>query len=187
MERSVALVSAVRDDQWSAETPCAGWDVRALVDHMTLENRGFAAAARGEREDRSPWESVPTDNPRADYATSAADVVAAFAGLDLDDDTFWLPKIDANRIFPARQAVSYHLLDYVIHAWDVAVSVGKPLDMPPALVSEVLDIAYREVPNGPRRLLPTAGFRPALPEPTSADPMGRLLAVLGRSPKWPPI
>ncbi|MFG3530401.1 TIGR03086 family metal-binding protein [Streptomyces sp. NPDC047917] len=30
-------VQAVREDQWSAPTPCAGWAVRDLVAHLTSE------------------------------------------------------------------------------------------------------------------------------------------------------
>jgi uncharacterized protein (TIGR03086 family) len=177
MRLSVEAVARIRDDQWSRATPCAGWDVRALVAHMTSENIGFAAAARGERADRSVWQAVPSDDPRAAYAASADDVVSAFASAV---DEFWLPRIDESRLFPARRAISFHLLDYAVHAWDVAVSIGAPFAMGSALAAEVLDIAYREVPNGPRRLRPTAGFRPARPEPESADPQDRLLAFLGR-------
>ena len=41
------LVAAVGSEQWSAPTPCAGWDVRALVTHLVGGNRVFAAAIRG--------------------------------------------------------------------------------------------------------------------------------------------
>jgi uncharacterized protein (TIGR03086 family) len=177
MRHTVERVDRVRDDHWSWPTPCAGWDLRALVAHMTADNRGFAAAARGERSDRSPWEHRPADDPRAAYAASAADVLTAF---ESPADEFWLPRIDDARLFPAGQAISFHLLDYAVHAWDVATSLGEPYAMGDALACEVLDIAYREVPNGPRRLRPTAGFRPARPEPASADPQDRLLALLGR-------
>ena len=32
-------VHAVPDGQWGAPTPCAEWDVRALVNHVVGENR----------------------------------------------------------------------------------------------------------------------------------------------------
>ena len=31
-------VNAVKDDQWDDPTPCAGWTVRDLVNHVTCEN-----------------------------------------------------------------------------------------------------------------------------------------------------
>lgn len=46
-------------------------------------------------------------------------------------------------------------------------------------------IAEREVPDGPRRLRPGAGFRPPAAVPVGATELDRLLAALGRSPRWP--
>jgi uncharacterized protein (TIGR03086 family) len=43
------LVEGVRPEQWNGPTPCAEWDVRRLVEHVTSGNRMFAALAGGER------------------------------------------------------------------------------------------------------------------------------------------
>ncbi|MEU9127270.1 TIGR03086 family metal-binding protein [Kitasatospora sp. NPDC048540] len=186
MRHSVAAVDRIRDGQWELPTPCADWDVRRLVEHMTAENLGFAAAADGEREDRGVWEYRATGaGPVADYRASAKRVVEAFGAPGVLDGRFWLPRINDARTFPARQAVSYHLLDYLVHSWDVAVAIGAPVDFEPELVAEVAVIAEREVPDTPRRLRPGAGFRPALPVPGTVPPLERLLAALGRSARWP--
>src|SRR4051794_26430814 len=37
VQRFTAAVAQVRPDQWSAPTPCADWDVRALVNHVVSE------------------------------------------------------------------------------------------------------------------------------------------------------
>src|SRR5581483_10191843 len=41
-------VDAVRDDQWSAPTPCNEWNVRALVNHIVYEDRWAPHLVRGE-------------------------------------------------------------------------------------------------------------------------------------------
>ncbi|MGZ8748588.1 MAG: maleylpyruvate isomerase N-terminal domain-containing protein, partial [Mycobacterium sp.] len=44
---SVDAVNAVTRDDLARPTPCAGWDLATLLAHMTVQHRGFAAAARG--------------------------------------------------------------------------------------------------------------------------------------------
>jgi uncharacterized protein (TIGR03086 family) len=186
MRHSVAVVHSIGDDQWALPTPCARWDLRQLVEHMTLENRGFAAAAGGETSDRTVWSERSFDaDLRSDYTRSADLVVTAFGADGVLDRQFWLPRINDTMTFPGRRAVSFHLLDYVVHTWDVAAATGQPRALADDLVAAALDIAHREVPDGPRRHRPDASFAPPLPTPEGAPPFDRLLAVLGRSPSWP--
>lgn len=186
MRHSVDLVDRIRDDQWDRPTPCAQWNLRQLVQHMTSENRGFAAAAGGEKADRTPWTFHPVDpDLRVDFARSADQVVAAFGADGVLDGTFWLPLIHETRQFPARQAVSFHLLDYVVHGWDVAAATGQPVAVEDDLVAAVLEIAEREVPDTERRLNPRSSFKPGIQVRAAAPAHDRLLAWLGRSPRWP--
>jgi uncharacterized protein (TIGR03086 family) len=186
MRHSVDVVGQIEDSHWDRATPCDQWRLRDLVHHMILENRGFAAAADGETADRTVWtEASFDDDLRADYRASAERVSAAFARDGVLDGEFWLPLIDDSRRFPARQAISFHLLDYVVHSWDVARAAGQPITFEPELVQAVAEIAEAEVPDGPRRRRPNASFRP----PVTVEPGGRefdrVLAFLGRSPYWP--
>jgi uncharacterized protein (TIGR03086 family) len=184
MRHSVVVVSQIADDQWAAPTPCAGWTLRTLLTHMTTENRGFAAAARGERTSRDAWQDRPSsEDPRRDYAVSADEVVTAFAAAAPE---FWLPNVSGTRLFPATRAIGFHLLDYVVHTWDVAAALGRTVALEPDLVATAEEIAHRDVPNDDRRLHPDASFRPAVPPPADADALTRLLAFLGRDPSWAP-
>jgi uncharacterized protein (TIGR03086 family) len=186
MRHSVAVVQRIGDDQWALPTPCARWNLRQLVEHMTLENRGFAAAAAGETSDRTVWTERDFDaDLRADYTRSADLVVTAFGAAGVLERQFWLPRIDDRVGFLGRRAVSFHLLDYVVHTWDVAAALGRPVALADDLVAAALDVAHREVPDGPRRHRPDASFAPPIPRPDDAPAFDRLLAVLGRSPRWP--
>ena len=153
---------------------------------MILHNRGFAAAADGEVTDPSVW-SEPTfdDDLRISYSRSVERVVRAFGADGVMERDFWLPRVDPTKLFPARQAISFHVLDYLVHGWDVAAALGRPVSFEPELVSAVQDIADREVPDGPRRRRPDASFLPPLPAPADATGLPLLLAALGRSPSWP--
>jgi uncharacterized protein (TIGR03086 family) len=185
MRESVKLVELIHDDQWELPTPCTQWNLRQLVEHMTLENRGFASAARGETQDRSVWTDRAFGDLRSEYAESAQRVVAAFGEPDVLEREFWLPLLTETRLFPGPQAVSFHLLDYVVHGWDVAASLRQPIDLPADVIALVREIADREVPNGPRRHRPGSSFQPAVDWQESDSTLDGLLAMLGRSPTWP--
>ncbi len=182
---STEIVGKVRPDQLGLPTPCAEWRLRQLLGHMIGQHYGFAAAARGETSDRSVWADRPVGaDLHAAYAAAVADVTAAFAEDGMLERRLWLPEIMADATFPAPTAIGFHFLDYVVHSWDVARSVGTAPGLDADLVAAALARAV-EVPDGDNRLAPGAAFRPGIDVPDGAPDLDRLLAVLGRSPAWP--
>lgn len=180
-----AIVNQVDATMLDRPTPCGEWDLRQLLAHMTGQNHGFAAAARGETRDRGVWADRPVgDDPAGVFAASAAEVVAAFAEVDMSTRSFWLPEIRGGQMFPAPQAISFHFLDYVVHGWDVAASIGIPAEFDTDLLAAVLPIAEL-VPTGPAREQEDAQFRPALDTPPATTLLDRILLLLGRRPDWP--
>ncbi|MFD9888152.1 TIGR03086 family metal-binding protein [Amycolatopsis sp. NPDC059027] len=180
---SADLVSHVKPADLAKPTPCAAWTVYGLVAHMAAQHHGFAAASTG---DGSPghWKLVSLgDDPAATYRAAADRVLAAFAVEDLAERRFPLPEFSAEATFPAEQALSFHLVDYVVHAWDVARALDLPVSFPPEVVEAALAVA-RIVPDGEIRLTPGAAFAPIVPNPGSAG-LDELVALLGRSPAWP--
>jgi len=181
---SVDIVNTVGTDDLSRETPCAGWDLGELLAHMTAQHRGFAAAARGTGGDPAIWnvdtvrDTVLAD-PAGAYAAAADDVLEAFAGAT---GTFNLPDLGPN--FPAEAAVGFHFIDYVVHGWDVAASLGKPYRLPAAVIETALPVA-EIVPDGDFRTMPGAPFAPAQ-NGEAANDFDRLLLHLGRIPQWRP-
>jgi uncharacterized protein (TIGR03086 family) len=183
MRQSVDVVGLIKDDQWELPTPCTEWEVRGLVEHMILDNRGFAAAARGEAIDRAVWtEKSFGPDLREEYARSASLVAEAFKQPVAQ---FWLPRINDAITYPAAQAISFHLLDYLIHSWDVAAAIGHQVRFDEDLVTAVREIGDREVPNGANRLRVGASFQPPREPRAGESAQDRLLRTLGRSPDWP--
>jgi len=176
---SIAVVARIAPSDLSLATPCAGWDLRALLAHMSVQHRGFAAAASGRGGDLTVWQPAEVDDPVADYAVAASEVVAAFATPDVLERAFVLPEIPRAPSFPGRVAIGFHLVDYVVHGWDVATSLGRAYSVDPSVLAATLPIA-RAVPDGPARLEPGAAFAPALPVPADADPLTEILLRLGR-------
>lgn len=181
LQESLRVLRAARDADWARPTPCAGWTLRDLVAHMTAQHHGFAAAARGSGADRTYWIAPELGrHPFKVYDESVRHVLAAFAEEGVMERGFTLPEVGGT--FTGRIAVGFHLLDHVVHTWDVATVVGVDLDLPRPVVDTALDIA-RRVPKDPELRGPGAVFAPVLPTPEDASPLEEMLALLGRSPK----
>jgi uncharacterized protein (TIGR03086 family) len=47
LDATRGVIAGVRQGQWAAPTPCQGWDVRALVNHVVAGNLWAAELAAG--------------------------------------------------------------------------------------------------------------------------------------------
>jgi|ERR1022692_786496 uncharacterized protein (TIGR03086 family) len=185
VQGSVAVVSAVTNGDLTRATPCAEWTLGELLAHMTVQHDGFAAAAAGRGADADIWTVRPVGaDPVREYAAAADRVLAAFSEPGVLERRFALPEITSAMTFPGVQAISFHLIDYVVHGWDVARSLGVPYQVDDDLAKVALQVAEL-VPGGERRLIPGAAFAPVLTAPQDADTLDRTLLILGRSPAWP--
>lgn len=183
--RGVDIVSGVKPAHLDLPTPCGQWSLRALLEHMIVQHNGFAAAARGVKTELSAWRPVPLGaDPAAEYAAAAERVITAFGESGVLDRRFWLPEIRDGGPFPARMAIGFHLVDYVAHGWDVAVTLGVGIDFDQDILDAATEIA-RQVPGGAARRAPGAAFGPEIPLPDNGSTLDSLLASLGRSPAWP--
>lgn len=183
---STDIVNLVTAADLARPTPCGGWTLADLLAHMTAQHRGFAAAARGNVDDRSVWAVDGTNSDLVSaYARAAADVVNAFANLDLDRQTFWLPEVRDGGPFPATMAVAFHLVDYVVHGWDVAVSIGASTTYSDEVLSTAATIAQL-VPDDEERDESGAAFAHALPVTAEHTTLDQILLLLGRDPAWAP-
>jgi uncharacterized protein (TIGR03086 family) len=189
LDRNAVRYSVELTDQASAadlirSTPCVGWSLGDLLSHMTAQHQGFAAAARGHGDDLAYWALPPVDvDLIARYREAASDVLDAFARLESLADRWTLPELSTEVTFSAGRAIGFHLIDYVVHGWDVARALGLPFVPPDGLAAAALPIA-QAVPDGERRLEPGAPFAPRLPIPDQVSTIDRLLLLLGRDPDW---
>jgi len=178
---SVTLAARATPADLDRATPCSEWSLGDLLAHMTAQHRGFAAAAAGHGADPEVWRT--TDNPLAEYAEAADQVIAAFAVDGVLDRGFVLPEFSVDRPVPGRRAIGFHLVDYVVHGWDVARALDLPFTLPDEVLAAALPIA-RAVPDDAARLAPGAAFAPGTPVPADADPLTEIITRLGRSPDW---
>ncbi|MGW4381207.1 TIGR03086 family metal-binding protein [Kitasatospora sp. NPDC004531] len=179
-----AVVGRVDPDRLDLPTPCGKWTLGELLAHMTGQNHGFAVAAGGELHGVEVWRDRPVGgDPAGAFARSAAEVVAAFAKPGLLERELWLPEVRGGQWFAGAVAVGFHLVDYVVHGWDVAASIGVGVEFDPEVLAAALAVA-EQVPTGDVRERAGAAFAPALDVPAGAEVLDRILLLLGRDPNW---
>lgn len=131
-------LATVGDDQWSGPTPCADWDVRELVNHVTGEDLWTAPLLEGstieEVGDRFDGDLLD-DEPVARSQAAAEAAVTAVADLLPQRDTVHLSYGDER----ADEYVWQLCADHLVHGWDLAVATGADTRMPPDLVSALAE------------------------------------------------
>jgi len=186
VQASVRVVSLAGAADLTRATPCGDWTLAELLAHMTAQHDGFAAAAAGAGADPSAWRpGPPPADPVGEYREAAGRVLAAFGADGVLDRKFALPEIRPDLRFPATVAIGFHLVDYVVHGWDVARSLGRAYDLEPGLLAAALAIA-RAVPDEGRER-PGAAFAPRIPARGEGNVLDEIVAVLGRRPEWPEL
>lgn len=184
---SIDVVATVRPSDLRLPTPCSAWNLRDLLAHMTAQHRGFAAAARGHGADPAAWNAdalvdAVTRDPSGTYAEAAHDVLEAFAADGVDEAPFALPEFGPDAVAPGATAMGFHFVDYVVHGWDVAVTIGTPFTLPDDVLDAVLPIAM-DVPDGDFRSAPASPFGRTI-EAAAGGTLDRVLRHLGRAPEW---
>jgi uncharacterized protein (TIGR03086 family) len=173
-----AKVANVEPEQWRSATPCAEWDVRALVNHVVSEQLWsvplFAGATIAEVGDKFDGD-VLGDDPVLSAGEAAEDAAAAVSENGALERTVHLSFGDT----PAVEYVHQLLADHLIHGWDLATATGADRSIDPAAVTECLTwFADRE------ELYRSSGaIGPRVEVGEGASDIDRLVAAFGRDPR----
>jgi uncharacterized protein (TIGR03086 family) len=176
LDQTATIITAVRPDQFDLPTPCDGWDVKTLLNHIV--GAVTRAALIGEGADAlkiSPFAPEGTSDWPAAYRDAADRARAAWADDAKLDALFNVPwgKV------PGRGAVTGYAEEILTHGWDLAAATGQETERDPELAEFALEFVRRFIPSGGRENLP---FGPAAPAPEGAGPYAQLAAWLGRTP-----
>lgn len=169
------LLDEIPSDRLGAPTPCAGWDIRALADHLTELHRGAAAAFSGA--DPAKLDPAPAgDDPWSAFAAAAREAQAAFRTPGAMDRSYAMPWGESPGIMIARMLAA----DAVIHTWDLARAAGQPNPLDPSQCEAVL--AFGQAMMKPEFRTPESGFGPEVAVADDAPVCDRMAAFFGRQP-----
>jgi uncharacterized protein (TIGR03086 family) len=176
--RTGKLVAGVTPDQLSASTPCPGFDVRTLLNHMVGGYLLMVRAAKGETTPGGDMPDVIGDDPTSAYERSSADLIETFRAPDVLSRTFNLGGTEV----PGDQALGIAIMEAVVHGWDLATATGQDATIDPSLATAMLQTlrdgglieSFRNPKGDP--------FGPEVAVDANTSPSDKLVAYLGRTP-----
>jgi uncharacterized protein (TIGR03086 family) len=177
LEATGRIVATIRSDQWTSPSPCEGWDVRALANHVVSGNLWAAELAAGKTIDevgeRLDGDVLGAD-PSGAYNESAKAAARAFEA----PGALEAPCAVSYGPVPGSVYIGHRFIDVLIHGWDLAAATGQDATIEPALVAACAQIVAPQV-----ELLQGSGmFGETAKVPADADDQTRLLVTLGRRP-----
>ena len=162
------VVQKIGPDDLHRPTPCLDWDVQALADHLvnTISRLGTAAGIR------SAVRNNASIDQRIQLLTQR--ILTGWRRRGLAGDVVF-----GGRSLPGRLALGILSLELVVHGWDFAVALHRPLRVSDAHAAHVLGLAQQTLTTQSRAI---AGFDPPVPVPANAGKLDRLIAFTGRDP-----
>ncbi len=173
-----SILNGVTRDQLDDPTPCASWDVRALVNHIIGGSYWFADTVAAGVADPFPTRDYATGDLVDSYDEGIRATLAAFNAPGALDSIITLPFGD----FPCGRYLSLATNDTFVHGWDLARATGQPSELDPGLSLELLDESRQAIPATFRGADGEAPFGPIVEIADSAPAADRLAAFLGRHP-----
>ena len=188
LHSTLAVLTKVQPGQLDGPTPCASWDVRTLISHVTGSARWWAGtvavsgAGDPAEADYAAGDHAAGDYAAGDYAAAYAQssqiALAAFGADGVLDRTVRLPFGE----FPGAVVLGMAATEQFTHGWDLARATGQPTDLDPELATELLGQARLVITDAYRGPDGEALFGPARTAPAGASPADQLAAFLGRGP-----
>jgi uncharacterized protein (TIGR03086 family) len=168
-------VERVPDEGWASSTPCADWDVRALVNHLVNELLWMPPILEGktieEVGDRFDGDLLGDDPPAA-YRAAKREALEAAERPGVLGRTVHLSFGDV----PGTEYLAQVTSDLTIHSWDLARGAGLDARIDRELVGAVYEFMAPQADAWRG-----AGvFGPAVDVGKDADALERLLAITGR-------
>ncbi|WP_199431542.1 TIGR03086 family metal-binding protein [Qaidamihabitans albus] len=177
------VVLGVRPDQLAECTPCAGYDIRGLLNHLLYWSPRLAAAARKEPAPPADGGEEAARLVEGDWAgrllALTDDLVGALGAAGAGEGTTTM----GGDSLPAAMVERMALCEFVLHGWDLAMAARLPFDPAPA-VAEATEEVMREMAGQGRAM---KVFGPEVPVAADAPALHRALGLSGRDPAWEPV
>ena len=182
------VLDGVTDGHLDGPTPCPGYSVGALLDHVCGLTLAFTWAA-----EKATAQHAVDGGPAPSGATAAdldprwrevlperlSALAAAWA-----DPAAWQGVSEAGGVtMPSRVTGLVALDELVLHGWDLATATGQDFRCAPADAEAVLGFAAQTADDPSAR---QGLFGPVIAVPEDAPLFDRALGMAGRDPSWTP-
>ncbi|MFE0376497.1 TIGR03086 family metal-binding protein [Streptomyces inhibens] len=174
---ALPVLRGVRDDQLERPTPCAEYDVRALLNHLFHVVVAFRSLAAKKDADFSHTpDRLGAYGARWPdrFAEEAARLAEAWAAPGAEEG------LSGGMQLPARTVGAMVLLDLTVHTWDVARATGQAYAPAAECLPELRALVARMAPTARKMNV----FAEPVPVPPGASDLDVLLAETGRDPHW---
>jgi uncharacterized protein (TIGR03086 family) len=170
-------VHAISPPQWTAGTPCEGWDVRQLVNHVTAGNLWVGRLVRGDTVEAvgSALDGDQLGPDPADAFDRSVEVARAAFG---EPDALRRPCAVSYGPVPASVYLGHRLLDVLVHGWDLRVASGQRPTLPAGAVATAWETLEPQLAG----LQASGEFGTPVPVDDDGPIAARLLGALGRDP-----
>lgn len=176
VDETTRIVDDVADDQLANASPCDGWTVRDVINHITAGATMFAVSAEQGALPDDVFARLMGDNlgddHRAAWGAASRRAVEAFGQPGVLDRTVTLPF----GTMPAGVALTIAVFDLAVHACDIAQATGQAIGDEDTFAA-ALEVGRQIVTDDLRQ---PGLFDPAQPVADGAPLQERMLAFAGR-------
>lgn len=176
LDQAAQQIAAIDSDELGNRTPCADYDVRALLGHVIAVLHKLARVGAGDDAGDVPdvLDDIADDSWPSAFTQARGEVERAWADDALLDRVVTLPWAT----MPGRAALDAYTHEFTVHSWDLAHATGRLADLDPALAIQALEAFAKFAP--PEERSEQGPFAPPIPAPDDADVYTQLAAYLGR-------
>lgn len=170
---SRSVLANVTPAQLQDPTPCASWNVAALINHMVGAPSFFVSALKGEAP--AGGSDAAEGDFLAAFDEATSQLSASFQEEGVMQRTIKLPFGE----MPGAAVMGLGAVDTFAHAWDLAKATGQSTDLNPELAAALLAQSRQAISanfRGPEG----APFAAEKPCPEGACNADQLAAFLGR-------
>ena len=154
---------AAANGKWDRPSPCDAWDARAVLEHVIGFHDVLLVRPPGCKPAR------PRDDPQARWQLTYDALTGALASAEAT-------LLEAYRPLPNLTR------DVLVHTWDLARAVAADDRLDPAWC----EVFYAALPADFEALVASGMFGAPVMVSDQTDAQAKLLARLGRDPRWRP-
>lgn len=175
------ILRVITPEHLTAPTPCAEFDVRALLNHLLFWGPSLTGAARKQAVAPPAATETDVDLTAGDWSgtldTHLDDLAAAWR-----DPAAWqgVTHMGGPTELPAALVGGMVVGELIVHGWDLA----RAVDATVAWDEDLLRYAYAETAASADQGRAMGIYGPEVPVDPGAPLLDRLLGLTGRDPAW---